>query len=551
MISRRSFIERALLAATGGLVSTDLLRGLDPSGYVGLRPAQVLLDMVHNNPGETPFVTHYNDPAFLKRLGYRSKVYELFEGAQFAIDWESVDPDIFPAGSPARAWVDQKAVELDKLYTATKQAGLSVYCHTDMIVFPKTLVQKYRLKNFTQVSDSQTQEFVAAAIRQMFARFPQLDGLVVRIGETYLQGAPYHMGGIADRNSPDKTIIPLLQLLRREVCEKLNRKILFRSWLSFDRSVADYQTVSDGVDPHPNLSIAVKHCEDDFHRGNPFSRTLGVGRHAQVVEVQCQREYEGKAAYPNYIAHGVIEGFEEHHGKSIRGIWNNPLIVGMFTWSRGGGWKGPYITNELWCDLNAYVLCRWAQEPSRSEESIFNEYCSATLKLSAADTAAFRKLCLLSADAVYRGIRGTRNEITPWWTRDQFMGRPPLPGNPADWPAFLQEKDEALQMWRQIVDLGDGIQFSDPATREYVRTSCRYGLDVYRIYNDGFHLAALGDHGDKGRIQGLIADYDQTWAEYRRLKEEHPSCGTLYTDKAFMDQPGLGAMVDELRKIAA
>lgn len=548
-ITRRAFIERTLLATGAGFLAGDSLFGQETKVGNGLRPAQALLDMVHNNPGEAPFVSHYNDPALLKRLGYQSKVYELFEGAQFGIDWSLIDPDIFPAGSPDRAWVDQKAADLDHLYTTAKKTGLSVYCHTDMIVFPKRLVEKYQLTKFDQVSDPDTQKYLRAAIRQMFSRFPQLDGLVIRIGETYLQGAPYHMGGIADKTSPEKTIVPLMQILRDEVCDKLNKKVLFRSWLSFDRSVPDYQAVSDGVEPHPNLMIAVKHCEDDFHRGNPFSRVLGIGRHPQVVEVQCQREYEGKGAYPNYIAHGVIEGFEEHHGQSIRQIWSNPRIAGMFTWSRGGGWKGPYITNEFWCDLNVYVLSQWAQQPDRPEESIFNDYCSTVLKLSAPDSAAFRKLCLLSADAVYRGIRGTRNEITPWWTRDQFMGIPPLPKDAADLPAFVQEKDEAVQMWQQMASLADSIHFPDPATQEYVKTSCQYGIDVYQIYSDGFHLAALGLGGGKAQIKTLVDDYDQTWVRYRQLKLDHPSCATLYTDKAFMDQPGLGAMVDEFRNV--
>ena len=92
--------------------------------------------------------------------------------------------------------------------------------------------------------------------------------------------------------------------------------------------------------------------------------------------------------------------------------------------------RDPYITNEIWCDLNVYVLSKWAQEPNRTEESVFNEFCTTILKLSAPDTASFRKLCLLSADAVYRGIRSTANDISPWWTRDQFMGRPPLPKFP-------------------------------------------------------------------------------------------------------------------------
>ena len=295
--------------------------------------------------------------------------------------------------------------------------------------------------------------------------------------------------------------------------------------------------------------IVVKHCEDDFHRGNPFSKVLGIGRHSQVVEVQCQREYEGKGAYPNYVAHGVIEGFEEHHGQSVRKLWSNPLIVGMFTWSRGGGWKGPYITDELWCDLNAYVLSHWAQNPNRSEESIFNEYGANVLKLSAEDVARFRQLCLLSADAVYRGVRGTRNEISPWWTRDHFMGRPPLPEDAANLPAFLQEKEEAVQMWQKMVSLAESIHFPDPVVQEYVKTSCQYGLDVYQIYRDGFHLAALGLQADKAQLKTWIDDYDQTWARYRKLKSEHASCATLYEDKAFMDKPGMGAMVDELRKV--
>jgi hypothetical protein len=113
------------------------------------------------------------------QLGYQTKVYELFESAQFGIDWSSVDADIFAVGSSDRVWVDQKANELDKLYTAEKQAGLSVYCQTDMIVFPKKLVEKFKLTKLTHISDPETQKYLRAAIKQMFHRFPQLDGLVV------------------------------------------------------------------------------------------------------------------------------------------------------------------------------------------------------------------------------------------------------------------------------------------------------------------------------------------------------------------------------------
>ena len=257
------------------------------SNAAELKPARIILDMVHNNPGEEPFDTHYNDPKLLKQLGYTGKVFELFEAAQFGIDWSSVDPDLFPAGTPERKWLDAKATELDRLYTATKQAGLDLYCHTDMVVLPKKLVEKYGLKEFGDLSNPECRKFVRLGVAEMFKRFPQLDGLVIRIGETYLQGAPYHTGQIRNNTSPEKTIIPLMNLLREEVCVKLGKKVIFRSWRSFDTDAAAYQKVSDGVEPHPDLYIVVKHCEDDFHRGNRFSRVLGMGRHPQLVEVQA------------------------------------------------------------------------------------------------------------------------------------------------------------------------------------------------------------------------------------------------------------------------
>ena len=58
--------------------------------------------------------------------------------------------------------------------------------------------------------------------------------------------------------------------------------------------------------------FAVKHTHGDFLRTFKFNQTIAIGKHKQVVEVQCQREYEGKQAHPNYIAKGVIDGFEEY-----------------------------------------------------------------------------------------------------------------------------------------------------------------------------------------------------------------------------------------------
>ena len=515
----------------------------------------IFLDMVHNNPGEEPFVTRYNDPTVLRDLGCTGKVFELFEAAQFGVDWSATDPEVFPVGSKERAWVDAKAEELTRFYDATKAAGLQVFCHTDMVILPKRLVQLRGLKHPGDLSDPATVQAVRDLLAGIFARFPQVDGLVIRIGETYLQGAPYHMGAIDNKTDPQRTIIPLMNLLRDEVCVKRGKQVIFRSWYSFDVDLAKYRAVSDGVEPHPNLVIVVKHCEGDFHRGNPFSKVLGQGRHRQLVEIQCQREYEGKGAYPNYVMNGVIEGFEEHVGQpgaSLTALWKNPLTAGVSTWSRGGGWRGPYLTNEFWCSVNMAVLAQWLRAPGQGEAAAFRTY-AASLGLDEAGIADFRTLCLDSAAAILRGRRSTKPALVDtWWTRDQYIELPKVPQDPADRALVLSERDAAVTLWEGIVARADRLRFADPATTTYVRTSSRYGLHLYRIYQASWHLVAVGKDGDATERQRWIAAYDAAWKDLRTLKEEHPECATLYEAKGFTingrGKPGIGAFVDTLRK---
>ena len=60
---------------------------------------------------------------------------------------------------------------------------------------------------------------------------------------------------------------------------------------------------------------------------------------------------------------GIIDGFPEMPFKNKRGlrdIVNNTLVKGLWTWTRGGGWWGPYIHGqEQWVDLHVLVLQQW------------------------------------------------------------------------------------------------------------------------------------------------------------------------------------------------
>ncbi len=501
-------------------------------------PLPLILDMVHHNPGETRYSSKFNDPATLAGMGYNGKVYFLFDSPLLAVDWDDVDPTICPKGSAYRKWVDEKTAFLKERFKACEKAGIKTYAMSDFILLPKTLVDKENMRAVMgNPRNPKTEKYIRLALRQAFAKFKRLDGIVVRVGETYLQDAPYFFGKIQNKRSPEKTIAPLMKILRDEVCVKLGKTVIFRSWLSFDTSIKTYMAVSNAVEPHKNLYISVKHCEGDFHRTNPFSRVLGIGRHKQIVEVQCAREYEGKGAYPNYIAKGVIEGFEEHAGSdnstchSIRNAWKSGKLFGVWTWSRGGGWGGPYIKNEMWCDLNAWVMARWAANPAKSEKEIFGEYATKILGLDPQSAKKLRKLAILSAKAVLRGVNSTRGDMNPWWTRDAGIGWPRYRQNP-DMDRNLKEKDESVEIWRKIVQLANEIKWRDAATAEAAKASCLYGLRLYEIFRAIVHIDYADKKKNAAAVKKWIAEYDRAWQEYKKLPQAYPNTlATLYDKK--------------------
>ena len=499
------------------------------------------MDMVHNNPGDTMYVSKFNDPEVLKSMGYNSKSYFLFDSPMLAINWDGLDPSILPKGSADRAWVEKKAHRLDSLYTNCKKQGIDVYAMIDLVLFPKRLIEKYGIeKTFDNPLDTLTERLLRFQIHQMFVQFPQMDGIVVRIGETYLEDAPYHKGNIQDKYSADKCIIPLMNILRDEICVKLNKKLIFRTWWVFDTDIKKSEYITNTVEPHKNLVVSIKHCEDDFHRGDAFSKVLGIGRHQQLVEVQCAREYEGKGAFPNYVAHGVIDGFEEHkYRKDARKIWNlkelyaTGKMVGIWTWSRGGGWEGPYPKSEIWCELNAWVMSQWANHPTESEASIFNQYARNVLKLTKNDASKFRKIALLTEKATLRGMRSAAypNDVFPMWVRDEYITFPSLPKDGKKAAIIVAEKEEAVNMWNEIVELSKQIKFKDKVTGRVVLVTCEYGRQMYRIFNALFQLSSIdAKFTSADNIEKYIKQYDEAWKILEALKIQYPNeCPSLFS----------------------
>jgi hypothetical protein len=310
--------------------------------------------------------------------------------------------------------------------------------------------------------------------------------------------------------------------------------------------------------------FSIKYTAGDFWRMLPFNPTLGIGKHRQIVEVQCQSEYYGKGAHPYYVGDGVINGWEESSKimepgrmKSLSDLVRNPNFAGVWTWSRGGSWGGPYITNELWCKLNAYVVARYAQNPQHSEEEIFNQFAIEELHLNRQDVARFRQLNLLSAAGVLRGHCSLLDPVNRIWARDDTMAAPELGDFVKDGlvPEALAEKSESVAMWQKIEQLARQIHFADKQTQDFVETSATYGQIKFAIFEEAWTVLLCGQTGaatknyDCDKIQKAIAAYDQLWKEWHALKDSRPSCATLYTESAPHGKPGVGVAMERYRRL--
>ena len=534
-----------------------------------------VLDMVHNNPGEPLTNTVFNDPTYLVNNQFTGQVINDFTFAHAAITFDELNPQIFPKGSKERLWVENSANKIRENINKAHKAGIKVYYFTDIIVLPKKLVDIYRSeicddKGKISFERPKTIEIHRIMLNELFNTFPDLDGLVIRTGETYLNNVPYHTGNGPITNGVESHV-KLINLLREEVCVNRNKKIFYRTW-SFGGIHEDpkyYLNVTNRIKPNQNLVFSIKHTKGDYHRTFDFNPTLGIGKHSQIVEVQCQREYEGKGAYPNYVMDGVINGFEEFSlnspqigNKSLNDIKNNPNFKGIWSWSRGGGWVGPYISNEFWCKLNAYVIGHWGVNTKKTELEIFNQFMDEN-GIEGESRKKFRELCLLSAKAVLRGHDSANlpfDDEWVWWMRDEFLsGISPtdtssntITSEGQLHQAFTQwyhkgllqkviaEKYEAVEIWKKIRVLSDVIVLKDKEDEHYIRTSSQYGLLLHQIIAEGWNIMALGYIGDrtgnydKVSIASSIAKYDDYWKKYENLKQSYPDCATLYKPYAFI-----------------
>ncbi len=207
-------------------------------------------------------------------------------------------------------------------------------------------------------------QWLANAIHQLFTDYPQIAGIVFRIGESDSIGTKGTFLSKLLIRTPEQANIFLKTLL--PAFEKNNRTLFFRTWTVGAYSVGDliwhrstFQRVTEGI-TSDHLVISMKPGESDFFRFLPVNGHFFRTRLKTIVELQTRPEYEGFGEYPSFT------GWE--HERILQQLQNAPNCVGASVWCQTGGWgKFKRLTwvqdSSVWVELNTHVaaaLCQGA-----------------------------------------------------------------------------------------------------------------------------------------------------------------------------------------------
>lgn len=264
-----------------------------------------------------------------------------------------------------RTRIQEYQAEFSLLFGIAASHGLAVYVTTDIMFFNATL------EVAVGHDRSRQQDFMAHAIGDVFSRFPNIAGIISRIGESDGVDVKGDFHSRLTIRSPRQARSWVKALL--PVFERHNRQWIFRTWSVGAYRIGDLiwnrdtlRKVFGGIRSR-HLTLSMKHGESDFFRYLPVNKQFFRGGLSRIVEVQARREYEGAGQYPSFIG-PEVERFRE----VLREI---PTVAGSMVWCQTGGWtrfrRLSFLDNDaVWNEINTWVAIRVLKDGVTSKAAV-------------------------------------------------------------------------------------------------------------------------------------------------------------------------------------
>lgn len=251
------------------------------------------------------------------------------------------------------------------LFRVIREEGLQIYLTMDIMTFTPQLEMRIGR------SERKVRAFLSSLLDLFFADFPEVAGVIFRIGESdgldvrEMLQSRLTLKNPAMVNRCLKSILP--------VFEKHRRRCIFRTWTVGAHEVGDLiwreatllKTVEGIVSPA--LVLSMKYGESDFFRYLSLNRNFFITNLPTIVELQTRREYEGCGEYPSFIGHDY-----EQLAIELRGA---PNLIGISVWCQTGGWtpfrRLAYVREgSIWTEINTFIALRLFKEGELFEEAL-------------------------------------------------------------------------------------------------------------------------------------------------------------------------------------